>query len=179
MSGYSQAKKEREYRIQKEQFPDSAFALISQLENIQRIKYYFESDSTKTSYEAKFKKNGRRFSVEFDIEGTLEDVEAYISEKEMTAVARSSVHNFLEARFRRYRIIKIQRQYPYSADKNPLTIIQNALSEKTSNDTNFEILIAAREENKGFEDYEILFDHSGKFIQLRKSIPPAYGYILY
>ena len=72
----AQNKYEREHRILKSQFPEKALGLITdKLVGAKRVRFYKEIDSAKISYEAKFKKDKLRYSVEFDTEGTLEDIE--------------------------------------------------------------------------------------------------------
>ena len=72
----SQDKQEREHRIRKSQFPEKALEFIQQqLLDAKRIKYYKEIDGAKRSYEVKFKKDRLKYSVEFDEDGNLEDVE--------------------------------------------------------------------------------------------------------
>lgn len=43
---------------------------------------------------------------------------------------------------------------------------------------NYEFIIAGKEE-KGFVEYELLFDATGKFLGKRKSIPQKYDHVLY
>ena len=71
----SQNKYEREHRIRKSQFPKTALDLIeSELNNVKRLKFYKETDSTETSFEAKFKKDRLWYSTEFDDKGLLKDI---------------------------------------------------------------------------------------------------------
>ena len=71
-SALAQEKYEREHRINKKQFPEKALNYIAEnLEDAKRIRFYRETDSSKTSYEVKFKKDRLHYSVEFDKDGKL------------------------------------------------------------------------------------------------------------
>ena len=68
---FAQNKYERESRIDKEEFPSKSFSLIQKyLEDAKRVRFYQEMDSTKKSYEAKFKKGRLHYSVEFNKNGS-------------------------------------------------------------------------------------------------------------
>ena len=80
---FGQNKYERESRIDKSDFPKSAYLLIEDyLKDAKRVRFYQETDSTKKSFEAKFKKGRLHYSVEFDAQGTLEDVEFKIKDNQ-------------------------------------------------------------------------------------------------
>ena len=116
MNSYGQYKYEREHRIKKNQFPAAAHELIEeQLANARKIRYYRETDSTKISYEAKFKVDRLHYSVEFDQEGILEDVEILIKKVDIPNESYANMTAFLEENFNKYRIRRIQQQYPVSA----------------------------------------------------------------
>ncbi len=116
----AQNKYEREHRIKKSQFPEVALQFISEkLEGARRIRFYRELDSTKVSYEAKFKKDRLHYSVEFDKEGTLEDIEIEIRELDIPNEALARIKEDLGNRFRTHRIRKIQQQYAPANPKRP------------------------------------------------------------
>jgi hypothetical protein len=74
-----QIKMEREYRIRKDTIAENACIFINQsgfLEEKTRVKWYREESKDGNSYEAKFKQNGREFSIEFNMKGELEDADA-------------------------------------------------------------------------------------------------------
>ena len=177
----AQVKYEREYKIEESQFPAKALNYLEKTE-IQKnnIKYYVEVDKDKKGFEAKFKNNGLRYSVEFNEAGILEDIEVKISKNKLPEVVSEKMEQQFDSIFKRFRILKIQKQFVNTSDQNPETLIKTALyNAEDELYCNYEIMVAARKDKKSFEDYEFLFDYKGKVLNIRKSIPPAYGYILY
>ncbi|MGB3151844.1 MAG: hypothetical protein WBB27_14395 [Maribacter sp.] len=175
----SQNKYEREYRIKKSQFPNEAIQLISgKLKDVKRLKFYKETDSAKTSFEAKFKKDRLWYSVEFDESGILEDIEITIKPVDVPSDAYKAIIKYLDKDFSKYRIKKIQQQYLVSEIETLETTIKNAFQNLILPSINYELIIGGKKEKEYF-DYEILFNSDGKFISIRKSLPPNYDHVLY
>lgn len=178
-SANAQNKYEREFRIKKSQFPDNAIQLISEkIEGAKRLKFYKETDSAKTSFEAKFKKDRLWYSVEFDESGILEDVEITIKPLDVPSETYDAILVYLERNFLKYRIRKIQQQYPVIKGEKLETTIKNAFQNLILPSINYELIINGKKE-KEYLDYEILFDNNGIFIRIRKSLPPNYDHVLY
>lgn len=179
LSTYSQNKYEREYRIKKSQFPLPALELMEEkLENVRRIKFYRETDSTKISYEAKFKRDRLWYSVEFNEEGILEDVEILIKELDIPKDSFDEITSYLKNSFSKYRIKRIQQQYPNSEGKKLDETLNNAFQNLILPTINYELIVAGKKE-KEYYDYEILFGSDGSFKKIRKSLPPNYDHVLY
>ncbi len=174
----AQKKYEREYRIKKSQFPKKALEYIDEkLEDARRIRFYKETDSIKTSYEAKFKKDRLKYSVEFNEEGVLEDIELLIRPIDIPDDAFSKMNDYLEKNFTQYRIQKIQQQYPVG-ENDAETIVKNAFQNLMLPYIKYEIIISGKKD-RGFAQYEVLFNADGNFENLRKSLPPNYDHVLY
>lgn len=175
----AQNKYEREFRIRKSQFPPAAIGLIQdKLEDAKRIKYYKETDSTKISYEAKFKKDRLWYSIEFDEEGTLEDVEILIKEVDIPSEPMQEIRKYLDKSFGKYRIKRIQQQYPTSIEEPTNKTIKNAFQNLILPTINYEFIVAGKNDGEYF-DYELLFGANGRFKNMRKSLPPNYDHVLY
>lgn len=176
---FAQNKYEREYRIRKSQFPEQALTYISEkLEDAKRIRFYKETDSTKTSYEAKFKKDRLWYSVEFSENGTLEDIEILIKPVDIPNDSFSRMETYLSDYFVKYRIRRLQQQYPITSEESPETTIKNAFQNLMLPSINYELIVSGKKE-KVFEQFEILFNAQGNFVSLRKSLPPNYDHVLY
>ena len=175
---FAQNKYEREYRIRKVQFPENALAFIeTKLEDARHVRFYKETDSSKISYEAKFKKDRLHYSIEFDEDGKLEDVEIRIKEIDIPRETFEKITSYLEEEFITYRIRKIQQQYPL-LDNNTKKTLDDAFQNLLLPSLNYELIIAGKTEKK-YNQYEVLFDAAGNFIKLRKSLPPNYDHVLY
>ena len=178
-AGMAQDKYEREYRIRKSQFPEQAFTFLeTYLKDAKRLRFYKELDSAKTSYEAKFKKDRLFYSIEFDEEGLLEDVEILIMEVDIPNSSYQAMQEYLKSNFKKFRIRKIQQQYPLSAFQTVENTLEKAFQNLIDPKINYELIVAGKKD-RDFQDYEILFDSNGKFIRLRKSLPANYDHVLY
>lgn len=175
----AQNKYEREYRIRKNQFPTVALNLIDDtLEDARRIRFYRETDSTKISYEAKFKKDRLWYSVEFNEEGDLEDIEILIKEMDIPNEPMQKIIDYLNNSFTKYRIKRIQQQYPVSKEETKEKTIRNAFQNLILPSVNYEFVVAGKKDKEYF-DYELLFGSDGSFKKMRKSLPPNYDHVLY
>lgn len=176
--GYSQNKYEREHRILKSQFPVEAISTIDKnIDAFKRIKFYKETDSAKISYEAKLKKDKLWYSIEFDQEGTLEDIEILIKSSDVPNDTYSNIQNYLNKNFIKYRVKRLQQQYPSNSDSLEETF-KNAFQNLILTSINYELMVVGRKD-KGYLDYEILFDADGNFKQIRTSLPSNYDHVLY
>lgn len=174
----AQYKYEREYRILKSQFPSEAISTIEKyVEDYKRIKFYKETDSIKVSYEAKLKKDKLWYSIEFDKNGILEDIEILIKPADIPNDTYSNIETYLNNNFIKYRIKRLQQQY--TSKNNPLEeTYKNAFQNLLLPDNNYELMVVGRKED-GYLDYEILFDADGNFKKIRTSLPPNYDHVLY
>lgn len=173
-----QNKYERESRIDREQFPKTSFKLIEDyLIDAKRIRFYHETDGKKMSYEAKFKKGKLHYSIEFNEDGVLEDVEFIITEDDIPESTWTTIIDYLKITYSKYRIRKIQQQHPLHNQDSQKTI-HDALQNLLLPYINYEVVFATKEK-KDFQTYEALFDADGQLIKIRKSFPPSYDHVLY
>jgi len=177
--GLAQAKYEREFRIRKAQFPPAGLQVAEPfLEGAKRVHYYQETDSNRVSYEIKFKKKRLRYSVEFSAAGELEDIEVGISPVDVPASAWEAIEMHLAGTFGKYRTVKIQQQYPRSSFASDAETFRMAFQNMLLPEIRYEIMVQARGD-KGFKEYEVLYDHQGVILSIRESLPPNYDHVLY
>ncbi|WP_273568297.1 hypothetical protein [Maribacter halichondriae] len=174
----AQNKYEREYRIKKSQFPEKALTYIQEkLDDARRIRFYKETDSTKISYEAKFKKDRLKYSVEFTEDGTLEDIEILIKPIDIPNDAFNKMNTYLRDNFVKYRIRRMYQQYPVG-EYDVETTIKNAFQNLMLPYIKYGFIVSGKKD-KAYEQFEILFNSEGDFEKLRKSLPPNYDHVLY
>ncbi|MGC6480188.1 MAG: hypothetical protein ACON42_07405 [Flavobacteriaceae bacterium] len=162
----AQVKYEKEVRILRADFPQKDLIQIdSLLQHAKRIHYYKESDGDNISFEVKFKFEGYRYSIEFDADGTLEDIEITIAPLEMAAEVLSSIDLQFERDFEKFKRYKTQVQYPHISGISSKQVLQDAIQQKATNYRNFEVLVSGKTKEKQFESFQYLFDHRGKFIE--------------
>ena len=175
----SQVKVEREHRIKKNQFPDAAHDFIQEkLQDAKKIRFYKETDTTKITYEAKFKKDKLHYSVEFDESGKLEDIEILIKEVDVPEDSWSQITKFLKEKFNKYKIRKIQQQYPITSGETAESTLNNAFQNLLIPSLNYELMVWGKIQEE-HADFEILFGADGGFIKMRESLPANYDHVLY
>lgn len=178
-TGFSQVKVEREHRIKKNQFPEAAHDFIKEkLNDAKKIRFYKETDTTKITYEAKFKKDKLHYSVEFDESGKLEEIEILIKEVDVPEDSWSNITKFLEDKFDKHKVRKIQQQYPITSDETAEITLKNAFQNLLIPSLNYEIMVRGKIQDE-HADFEILFNAEGDFIKMRESLPANYDHVLY
>lgn len=178
--GFSQDKKiEREEDIESNEMPEAAQQYLSQNmpEKFRRLKFYFETDGDKESFEAKFKHKGHRYSVEFNKSGKLQDIEVKIDKKEMKEGSLKKIESFLKSNHERFKIEKIQAQY-LARLRSPEENMQKSLQRKQSIPDNYELIVATKNDGK-LKKYEFLFDNKGNFKEEREIIRNSYDYLIF
>ncbi|GGD52352.1 hypothetical protein GCM10011361_18780 [Muriicola marianensis] len=174
-----QAKYEREFRITKSQFPEQALTWIAEeLKDARRVRFYKEIDSARVSYEAKFKKDRLHYSVEFNAQGELEDIELLIEEVDIPREVYQAIENYITGECSRFKIRRLQQQYPMTMERNTEAVIRDAFQNLILPYINYELIVSCRKDT-GRVEYEYLFNAEGSFISRRISLPPNYDHILY
>ena len=178
-TGLSQVKVEREHRIKKNQFPDAAHDFIKEkLKDAKKIRFYKETDTTKITYEAKFKKDKLHYSIEFDESGKVEDIEILIKEVDVPQDSWSNITKFLREKFDKYKIRKIQQQYSFTSDETAETTLNIAFQNLLIPSLNYAIIVRGKIQDN-HADFEILFGAEGDFIKMKESLPANYDHVLY
>ncbi|WP_297762503.1 hypothetical protein [uncultured Muriicola sp.] len=179
IQGVAQAKYEREHRIKKSQFPEEAHALLAnEITKVKRLRFYKETDSAKTRFEAKFKKDRLHYSMEFDSDGILEDVEILIKEIDIPNDTFTSIESYLNQSYSKYHIRKIQQLYPVKNREEVKKTLKEAFQNLLLPSVNYKLLVSCKTED-GKMDFEFLFDSAGTFKKKRALLPPNYDHVLY
>ena len=164
---FAQEKIEKESRIDLTVVPKNAQSFISGLALDSKIKWYLEQGINQTTIEAKFKHNGKKYSVEFDSIGNIEDIEVEISWKDLEVGVKESIKKQLDLNCSKYKINKIQTQYLGNAKNLSFLFKQNSNTQKL--ETNYELIVRCNQENE-VNLFEYLFNHQGKLISTSKII---------
>lgn len=175
----SQTRYEREHRIKRSQFPEQALQFIEDsLNNVRRLRFYKETDSSRTNFAAKFKKERLHYSMEFDKDGILENINLLVKEVDLPRDSFAQIRLYLDTSFLSYRIRKMQQQYRVRPGEAKESTLRNAFQNLLLPSVNYELIVVGKKED-GNNDYEILFGSEGDFISIRTSLPPNYDHILY
>ncbi len=176
---FSQVKNEKEERISISEFPKVTQSYFNNFsKKVKLLKFYRETDGKKQSFEAKFKIKKLHYSIEFDTNGKLEDIEILIRQKHIPESIFSNIFNYFDTSFKNSRLLKIQKQYINHTETSDKEFIQQIVSYPNDRYTHFEI-IAEIKTKETRELREFTFDKHGKFESSRKVISSSYEHALY
>lgn len=162
--GNAQEKNEIEKRVKKREVPEDAKEWLKDAyEKGRKTKWYYQTDGEEKVYEAKLKHKKHLHSIEFDLEGEVQNVEIKIEENEIEPVAYKSIFDYLDSTFTKYSIKKIQIQYKGSGDDLEDLIDENEMEDLI---VNYEIEYYGKSEEED-ELWEGLFNQKGQLLQQR------------
>ncbi|HAH38221.1 MAG TPA: hypothetical protein DEQ87_17330 [Algoriphagus sp.] len=163
--GFSQEKIEREKRVDEKEVPKAAIEwLYDAFEEIKKPKWYQEFFESGYSFEAKFFKDGRYFSVEFDSLGIIQDVEIEMPLDEILPEVQKNLTAYWEETYSDFKLIKIQRQYSGDPDDLEDFFDENEVENILER---YEIEYIGKEKDGVEQIWEATFDAQGKFISKR------------
>lgn len=176
---FSQSKNEKEERISSSEFPKIAYTYFNDIsKKANYLKLYRETDGNSLSYEVKFKLNKRHYSIEFNPEGVLEDIEIIIKKKHIPKSALNKITSYLNNNFDRTRFLKIQEKYINNTSKSDKQFIDDVIKNSNIKNTHYEI-IAETKLNGEHDLKEFTFTRYGIFKNSRKVLSSSYEHTLY
>lgn len=158
---WAQNKKiEVEKRIDRAVFPDQALEYLNQnFPGVEKWRLYEEQSSDSLSYEAKFKQEGYRYSVEFTPDGNLMDVEKQVKFRVLPESTKNQIVQRWQEDFSRFKIIKCQEQTSIIGIR-------------------YEIEVKGKNE-KGVSIFEYLFEENGAFLKRSRVVLRSSDMTLY
>jgi len=161
---FAQKKFEKEERIERDDIPKLALKFVEELKLKSKIKWFKETGLSTTTFEAKTRSKGKKYSIEFNNSGNLEDVEISISKKEIKKDVLNKIESDLKKKLEKFKIQKIQLQYSGSKEAVQSKILKNEHNKDLI--INYEIIVSAKV-NKKFQKFEYLFSDLGAYIQYK------------
>ena len=174
--GLAQYKYEKEIRIDRTDVPAAALRLVDSMDFPSRVRWYQEIGYDRTSFEAKTRYRGRRYSIEFSLDGSFEDLEIEIAAGEVPEEAWEGIKAHLSTAYPRYLVEKIQVQY--TGDPDLILAFIRDPEDAAPPVTHYELIISAREEGS-FTLLEYLFTDEGGFVHRSKIVPHNIDNIIY
>lgn len=158
-------KEERETDINKKRAPQPAVEWMNDaFEGARKIQWYREETTeskggpVKLSFEAKLNWKGQFYSVEFDENGEIEDIEIIYEWDEMPQEVRDTLDGYFRSNYTKHRIQKIQVQYTGSSDD-----LEDAIDEDEFEDITVRYEIEYYGSNdEGKRLWEGIFDDKGQ-----------------
>jgi hypothetical protein len=108
---FSQFKYEREYPLKEAEVPSPIVQFIDSITCVKSLKYFKEESQEGESIEAKFSCNSEKYSVEFSIDGVLQDVEVELKKKDLKKEVLLKLEEVLKDEFEEFKLLKIQKQF--------------------------------------------------------------------
>lgn len=159
----AQIKYEKEYRLDSDEVPEGALEFVEELNFTKKVKWYKEEGYNRESIEAKTKHFSCHYSVEFDLNGQVEDIEIVVDKHDLPLHVIDKMDEYLSSEYEKSRICKIQVQYS-GKPESLIQLIANQSFDKLSDITvKYELEIKARKDNK-FQKFEYLFNDQGMII---------------
>jgi hypothetical protein len=175
----AQVKVEREYKIKEDMIPDKAFRFIHEsgiLQSGTKVNWYREEGVDEESVEAKFSQGGAKYSVEFSIDGSLQDLEMEIKVGDISPATMVGVRKALDAEFTKWKIKKVQVQWLGEEEEVIRSIKQGEANEELIE--NYEIVVKAQSEDaKSY--FELLFDNAGALMRKSRIIENSSDILIY
>lgn len=175
-----QFKQELERRVQRHEFPSAALDQLNQLAGqISKARFYKETGSSATTFEAKFNWKGSRWSLEFDSLGGFKDIEQTISNRTFRKLMTKTMHEEFNLLGSPYRILKAQRQFSW---KDP---VRRSFKPEIINPghksviVRYEVEMEVKSGDGRLVVYELLMDEDGRLLRKREIVPLSDKHLLY
>lgn len=164
---FGQKKYEKEYRLKSQEVPVDARKFVEAIHFPGEVKWYFEENLKGNSIEGKVIRNKKRYSLEFDTQGNLQDVEIQINWMDIPEVTRNNISANLSSQYSYFKINKIQVQYA-GEDTALLSLLKN---QRINNlySTNYEIIVKGKKDKK-LKLYEMTFSQKGEVLAISEII---------
>lgn len=153
-----QTKQEREYRLKIQKVPIAARQFVDSIQSKKKIHWYYEENLTGNSVEAKLTFRKKKYSIEFDTLGNLQDVEILINWAEIPKKVQNNITSNLDSVFTVSKIKKIQIQYI----GNNAALLDLAKKQFTNREytTNYELIVVGKKDTQK-KLYEVVFSQNG------------------
>ncbi|MDP2174878.1 MAG: hypothetical protein Q8K70_03100 [Bacteroidota bacterium] len=163
----AQEKYERESRIKQKDVPTEALRFFDSISNINKIKWYKEEGFNKISFEAKFKLNRTKYSVEFDSLGNIEDIEIEVDLDDLKTQLKDTISTQLNRNCNSHKITKLQIQYTGNKADLWHQLKHQAINPNTI--VHYELIVKCRQ-SKDVNLFEYLFSEIGKIVSVSKIV---------
>jgi hypothetical protein len=172
----AQQKYEREYRVKSEIVPQSAKDFIDSIGSGSKIKWYKEVSLNDVTIEAKFKHKKKKYSVEFDTLGILQDVEFIIKKNKISPVVYHKIAYELDSLYQKWKFQKIQMQYGGNRKDLLTSINENEPSDSIK--VIYEIVLRGKSLGNT-QLFEITFNEQGERLDILQIIQDKADHLEY
>ena len=165
----AQVKYDREYRMSKEDVPQAALDFVREIDLTSKVKWYKEEGPDGDSVEAKTKIKSRKYNIDFDGEGLIEDIEVDIKPRELDPILHKKIKAYLDSNYQKPKICKAQIQVVGSRE-NLIKVLNYPESKENLNlITRYELEVTIKDQRRHHK-MEFLFDPNGVLIRKTRII---------
>lgn len=161
---WAQTKYEKEYRLKEHKVPAQAIEFVAALPFDKKIKWFKEEGLDTNSVEAKTKFRSQKYSIEFDQNGILEDIEIEEKWKAKKGKTKEVINTHLQSNFEKYKVLKSQVQYTGTNEGLIAAIKSQAYGSAPGITTRYELVVKTKKQ-RTHQKMEFLFDDSGVLLQ--------------
>lgn len=172
----AQVKTEREYRLKEDQVPSLARDFISSLGTPTKLRWYREESQEGSSVEAKFLLNRKKYSIEFDTTGHLQDVEFIIPAGRIPSPALERLRAGLDSHFASWKFSKVQQHHQGEPYLQRLVILKDVI--QSGIDLFYEVEVRGKR-NGVAGLYEIKAADDGKILEVKYILPKDADHLEY
>lgn len=160
-------KMEQEMKVSIQEVPDKAMVwLRDALELPKRLTWYKQMSDNVKVYEVKYTWQGDFYSVEFDMDGNIDNIEILRKWNALPEAGRKGMEAYFDSSYTRHRLQKVQVQYTGDPDQLK-SVFADAIDEGLT--LRYEVVYRGKDEEE-HALWESLFDHHGKHIERDKVI---------
>lgn len=159
---FAQEKYEKEIDLSIDEVPHKAMKFFGSTYSALDIDWYYEYNFVGNSVEAKFCHQKKKYSIEFDTLGNLQDIEIEVKPKKIKKVVHNRIDNELTEAYKKHKIIRAQIQY--SGDIESFDSFVNQVSTDHDMIRRYELEIKAKKDNQ-YHLYEITCNKNGVLIK--------------
>tara|TARA_R110002167_G_scaffold261316_11_gene467813 strand:+ start:427 stop:1026 length:600 start_codon:yes stop_codon:yes gene_type:complete len=174
----SQARPEREHRILKSQFPTLVTDHLDLRTEIKKLRYFKTVDSTETTYTRKFKKDRLYYHIDYDGSGNLIGSGFRVKEVDIPSDTYAMIQQYLQGNYERYKIRRMWQLYPAGLSLPGEDALKNTFQNLIRPDNLYKVMVRDKSLGKRM-DYELWFDATGGFKQMRYALPANHDRVLY
>lgn len=175
LSAQQNGKTEFELRMKRHEVPVKILEELADfLEEARRIRYFREFDGTSYFWEVKLIYEGRHFSVKFNQDYSLYDIEFLTHWRLAERAVRQPLTSFFEQNYKRFRIKRLQYTFLPRADISQADFFERIMDDELPPPQFYEVeaeVISPTTGAIGF--YEFTFDTHFNFIEKRIIIPAS------
>ena len=162
-------KNEKEKYVEKNVFPEEALKQLDGLSDTKRIRYIRQVDGENVTFEAKFKINNKKLSVEYVPNGSLQDIEVLIKKRDLPDGLYAKYDQLFLSLFDKYKITRMQRQYKPVRGNSEVSLSDYLDNSLNKFEINYELELRVVEKNSNeIGHYEFLIDDNAEILRKRQ-----------